>query len=94
MTTAATRKTAARVSRLRVLAMAERERYRHGWSVLGDRIEQRCPCCYSAVRAAAPDPPTNPADMDAYTHKISNLLNDAVLEHIDHDCPDPREEAR
>jgi hypothetical protein len=80
----------ARVSRLRVLAMAERERYRHGWSVLGDRVEQRCPCCYRAVRAAAPDP----AAIDDYTHQVNNLLNDAVLEHLRHDCPDSGGESR
>jgi hypothetical protein len=92
--TAATRKAAARVSRLRLAALAERERYRHGWSVLGDRVEQRCPCCYGAVRATAPDPPADPAGIDAYTRKVNNLLNDAVLEHVRHDCPDPGEENR
>jgi hypothetical protein len=90
MTTTQTR----RMSRLRVLAMAERERYRHGYSVLGDRVEQRCPCCYGAVRVAAPDPPADPAEVDGYTHKVNNLLNDAVLEHVHHDCPDPGEESR
>jgi hypothetical protein len=85
---------ATRVSRLRVLAMAERERYRHGWSVLGDRAEQRCPCCHHTVRATAPDPPATPDEVDDYTRQINNLLNDAVLDHIHHDCPDPGEVSR
>jgi hypothetical protein len=92
--TTTTERTRARVSRLRVLALAERERYRHGCTVLGDRIEQRCPCCHYTVRAAAPDPPADPAAIDAYTRKVNNLLNDAVLEHIHHDCPDLREVTR
>ncbi|OLT06395.1 hypothetical protein BJF90_16485 [Pseudonocardia sp. CNS-004] len=85
---------APRVSRLRVLALAERERHLHGWSVLGDRVEQRCPCCRHTVRATAPDPPTDPAGIDAYTRQINNLLTDAVFEHLHHDCPDPREDSR
>jgi hypothetical protein len=84
----------ARMSRLRVLALAERARYRHGWSVLGDRVEQRCPCCHGPVRVAAPEPPADPEAIDDYTHKVNNLLSDAVLEHVHHDCHNPGEESR
>ena len=87
-------RTAARLSRLRILALAERERHIHGWSVLGDRVEQRCPCCHHTVRAPAPEPPADPAAVDAYTREINNRLTDAVFDHLHHDCPDPAQEAR
>jgi hypothetical protein len=32
--------------------------------------------------------------VDAYTRKVNNLLNDAVFEHLRHDCPNPGEESR
>jgi hypothetical protein len=89
--------TTGRLSRLRLLALTERERYRHGWSVLGGRSTQRCPCCHTTVWAPLPDQgisePT-PEAIDAFHTRVINRLTDAVLEHLHHDCPDTREESR
>jgi hypothetical protein len=86
-----TGRSAARVSRLRVLALAERERFRNGWTFVGDRIAQRCPCCAATVRAVAPEPPQDPGRFDRYKRQINNLLNDAVLDHMRHECDTPDE---
>jgi hypothetical protein len=86
------------VSRLRVLALTEDERYRHGWSVSGGRSTQRCPCCRTTVWAPLPDPPSevldarDPDAIDDYHRQVLNRLNDAVFDHLDHDCPDTRKE--
>jgi hypothetical protein len=87
-------KSAVRVSRLRALALAERERYRNGWSFIGDGVAQRCPCCHTTVRATAPDPPTDPGQSGAYERQVNTLLNDAVLDHLDHECSAPAEGQR
>jgi hypothetical protein len=92
-----TTKRAARPSRLRILALIERARYRHGWTVQGGRSAQDCPCCHTTVWAPLPDEgisePT-PEAIDAYGRKVINRLTDAVVEHLHHDCPDTREESR
>ena len=87
-------RTAAHVSRLRVLAIAERERYRNGWSFVGDAVTQRCPRCHTTVRATAPDPPTDPRQSEQYERQVNNLLDDAVLDHLVHECPAPAEGQR
>ena len=84
---------AARVSRLRALALAERERYRNGWCFDGDGATQRCPCCARTVRAIAPEPPGDPAQLQRYERQVSDVLNTAVLDHLHHDC-DAAEEDR
>jgi hypothetical protein len=93
-TTRTAARTGAHVSRLRALAMAERERYRNGWSFIGDRVTQRCPFCHTTVRATAPDPPTDLDRSGQYERQINTLLNDAVLDHLDHECPAPAEGQR
>jgi uncharacterized membrane protein YccC len=85
------RTAAARLSRLRVLALAERERHHNGWSFTGAHVTQHCPCC-GTVRATAPDPPTDPRVIDRYERHVGELLNDAVLDHLRHHCDTPHEE--
>jgi hypothetical protein len=89
--TKTTTKTAARASRLRVLAFAERDRFRNGWTFTGNHIAQRCPCCTATIHTIAPEPPQDPGRFGGYERQVHNLLNDAVLDHMQHECDTPAE---
>jgi hypothetical protein len=81
-----------RLSRRRILALAETARYRHGWSVHSLHSHQRCPCCHATVRAPLPNEgiaERTPEAIDAYHARVINLLNDAVIEHLHRECPTP-----
>lgn len=86
-----------RASRLRTLARIERARYRHGWSVHSLHSHQRCPSCRTTVRAPLPNEGIaehTPEAIDAYGRKVLNLLTDAVIDHLEHECPTPNQERR
>lgn len=82
-----------RVSLRRIRAMAEWERRRTGWDMdADDDYYQRCPCCHQRVHAKDPYPPTEwdpvaalPDEVDV---RAGDLLGEAVVEHIVHECPD------
>jgi hypothetical protein len=81
---------------LRVLARIERARYRHGWSVHSHHSYQHCPSCRATVRAPLPDGVDDhtPEAIEAFGRKVINLLTDAVIEHLHHECPTPNPEHR
>lgn len=86
--------TRASLSRRHICAMAEWERHRNGWELEDDdRYYQRCPCCHQRVHVKDPDPPPDewdPVDAlhDAVEAKAGDLLDEAVFEHIEHECRD------
>jgi hypothetical protein len=79
----------ASVSRLRILAAAARERTRTGWSIEPGRAGQYCPWCMERVWATTPEPPaldTDPDRHSAYLRDASNHLDDAITDHVRHEC--------
>jgi hypothetical protein len=89
----ATTDTGTRMSLRRIRAMAEWERHRTGWDMdADDDYYQRCPCCHQRVHAKAPDPPNEWDPVAALPDEVEveagGLLDEAVAEHIVHECPD------
>jgi hypothetical protein len=70
--------------------MAARARYEDGFSVVGNRIRQHCPYCWSLVYAAEPRRyrRDDHADFDRWSREVNDRLDDAVYEHMRRDCPE------
>jgi hypothetical protein len=74
--------------------MAEWERRRNGWDLDDDNNYcQRCPCCHQRVHAKDPNPDHDEFDPidglpDEVDVRVGGLLDEAVAEHIVHECPD------
>lgn len=85
-----TPKRGAPVPRLRILAAAARGRSRNGMSIDHDcRATQYCPWCFERVWATTPQPPdpdTQPDQYGAYLREVRHRLDDAVIEHVRHEC--------